>query len=296
VAAADEEDVVMLPPPVTPEGELPAVAGYRLIRELGRGGMGVVYLAEDERDGTEVALKTIVPAVAANKVQVERFLREARILRQLRHPNVVSFRDTGESSGRLFFAMDYVAGTDASQLLKRNGPLPINLAVRIAGQVLQALTYAHVKGFVHRDIKPANVLVADDGGRPVVRVADFGLARVYQASQLSGLTLTGEVGGTPAFMPPEQVTNYREARPPADQYAVAATLYNLLTCKHLFDKPRDAWDALAQILEKQPVPLRERRPDVPAGLARAVHRALRKDPTERFVNVEALREAILPFA
>src|SRR5207245_4495262 len=119
--------------------------------------------------------------------------------------------------------MDYVEGTDAFELVKTQGPMAPERAVRLMGQLLQALEYAHGRGFVHRDIKPANLLITVEEGFEVLKLADFGLARVYQASQLSGLTMTGEIGGTAAFMPPEQLTNYREAKPPADQYAAAAT-------------------------------------------------------------------------
>src|SRR5262249_39332353 len=144
------------------------------------------------------------------------------------HPNIVAFQEMGESEGRLYFAMDYVRGTDAAALLKEHGPLPVARAVGLVRQMLRALDYAHAKQFVHRDIKPANLLVAGAGGQETARLADFGLARVYQASQLSGLTMTGDIGGTVAFMAPEQITNYREAKPPVDQYAAAASLYNLL--------------------------------------------------------------------
>jgi serine/threonine-protein kinase len=162
-------------------------------------------------------------------------------------------------------------------------------------QVLEALEYAHAKGFVHRDIKPANMLVAEAADGEVVKLADFGLARVYQASQLSGLTVVSDISGTPAFMPPEQITHYREAKPPADQYSSAATLYHLLTNQHLFDKPRHPLQQLAMILQEKPVPILERRPDLPAGLANVIHRALAREPEERFPEIRALRQALLRY-
>ena len=178
--------------------------------------MGVVYLAHREGDGTPVALKTITPAVIHSAGTVGRFLREAGVLRQLDHPNIVKFREIGQAGDRLYFAMDYVPGTDADGLVKgHRGPLPIARAVGLACQVLDGLAYAHARGFVHRDIKPKNILVEASDGRDRVKLADFGLARLYLSSPLSGLTLTGQAGGTPGFMPPEQVTNFREAKPPA---------------------------------------------------------------------------------
>jgi hypothetical protein len=272
------------------------IAGYLILKELGRGGMGVVSLAVRQADDSVVALKTIIPRVAGTETQVQRFLREARILQQLDHPNIVAFRDMGESNGQLYFAMDFVLGTDAAVLLKENGPLPVAQAVRLVCQMLQALDYAHAKQFVHRDIKPANLLVAQEAGGEVARLADFGLARTYQASQMSGLTMTGDVGGTVAFMAPEQITNYREAKPSVDQYAAAGTLYNLLTASSPFNLPKHPQQRLLMILQEDPVPVRDRRPDLPPGLAEAIDRGLSREAADRFADVKALRQALLPFA
>jgi serine/threonine-protein kinase len=275
--------------------DVPAIPGYKLEREIGRGGMGVVYLAVRQADGARVALKTIVPAVAGSSKQVERFLREADILRQLDHPHIVAFREMGEAGGCLYFAMDHVEGTSAHRLLRQRGPLPVLSAVRLMCQVLSALEYAHGKRFVHRDIKPGNILLGKEGGHMVARLADFGLARVYQASQLSGLTIGGEMGGTVAFMPPEQVTDFRSAQPPADQYSAAATLYVLLTDHFTHDFPESAAKSVGVILHADPVPIRTRRPEIPEGLARAIHRALAKEPADRFAGAAEMRRALLPF-
>jgi serine/threonine-protein kinase len=283
-------------PLAPPTFVVPQVPGYQIERELGRGGMGVVYLAVREDGGARVALKTIVPAVAVNRNQVQRFLREADILRQLQHANIVAFRDVGESGGALYFAMDYVEGTDAAKLLKQHGPLPVRTAVRMLCQLLSALEYAHGRGFVHRDIKPANLLVAEEGGKKTVKLADFGLARAYQESRMSGLTIQGDVGGTVAFMPPEQITNFRQVKPAADQYSAAATLYTLLTGRLLFDFEAGQAHGLSRVLQEEPVPARRRRADLPDELAAAVHRALAKDAAARFPNVHAFRAALTPFA
>jgi pSer/pThr/pTyr-binding forkhead associated (FHA) protein len=281
--------------PLLPNLGFPRIDGYQIERELGRGGMGVVYLAVRLADGSPVALKTIKPAVAESSVEVQRFLREADILRQLAHPNIVQFLAVGNAVGMLFFAMDYVEGIDAARLIKQNGPLSVPVAVRTLCKVLKALGYAHDKGFVHRDLKPANVLIAGTGRKKVVKLADFGLARVYKESRLSGLTMHGDVGGTVAFMPPEQITHFRRVKPAADQYSAAATLYNLLTARMIHEPPATTQGWFKLILEKKPVPIQERRPDVPQELAAVIHRALARDPLDRFADVTAFRKALLPF-
>jgi eukaryotic-like serine/threonine-protein kinase len=280
------------------------IPGYQVVRELGHGGMGVVYLAIRSADDRLVALKTVIPAVAGSRVQLERFLREASILRALDHPHIVAFHEMGVASGQLYFAMDYVRGVDAAQLLRSHGPLPISRAVRLVCQLLEALDYAHGKGFVHRDVKPSNMLVTTAGpvreGRTaeseVVKLSDFGLARIYQASMLSGLTMTGDVGGSAAFMAPEQITNFRESKPPVDQYSAGATLYNLLTGRLIYDFPRQVERQFLMILQDEPVPIRTRRADVPEKLAEIVHRTLAREPGDRFRDLRALRGALLGLA
>jgi pSer/pThr/pTyr-binding forkhead associated (FHA) protein len=277
------------------------VAGYRVIRELGRGAMGVVHLAVRVADGGLVALKTITPTAAASQHDIKRFLREARILRQLEHPHIVAFREMGEAQGSFFFTMDYVRGIDAAKLLKRHqGGMPIGRAVELACQLLGALQYAHGRKFVHRDLKPSNLLVTegyDAAGktRDVVKLADFGLARVYQSATFSGLTMQGDYGGTYPFMPPEQITHFRESQPPNDLYAAGATLYNLLTGRYVYDFPPTIERSVAMLLQDDPVPIRTRRKDIPPALAKAVHRALAREPGDRHENARAMAEAIAPF-
>jgi hypothetical protein len=271
------------------------IPGYQLVREVGEGGMGVVSLALRSADNILVAIKTITPAVAGSPQQVERFLREASILRELDHPHIVAFRDLGEAAGRLFFAMDYVAGTDASRFLQQQGPLPLGLAVGLVCQLLDALDYAHARGFVHRDIKPANLLLAEQGGQQVVKLADFGLAKVYQASQLSGLTMQGSWAGTLPFIAPEQITSFRESKPAVDQYAAAATLYNLLTDCFIYDFPPAIAKRVLMVLQENPVPLRQRRPELPAKVEAILQKALAREPAQRFADVRQFREALRPF-
>lgn len=298
----DPQTPAKSPPARAAEGKSPSaenqpkIPGYEVIRRLGGGGMGVVYLGRRIADGSQVALKVIRPAVAGTKPQIDRFLREANILGQLKHPNIVTFRDVGEASGLLYFAMDCVEGFDAAAMLKRDGAMAIGRAVGWICQLLDALGYAHARQFVHRDIKPSNLMVTVDRGREAIRLVDFGLARVYQASALSGVTMSGQSGGTPAFMAPEQITNFREVLPPADLYAAGATLYNLLTNQYLFDCSGTIPQRMVRILQEQPIPVTRWRPDLPAGLVNVIERSLVKNPSDRFPDAEAMGDALRPFA
>ena len=249
-----------------------------------------------QSDNASVAVKMIEPVTHGSRQDLERFFREALILEQLNHPNIVAYREMGEWYGRLYFVMDYVNGVELSRLQRKNGgPLPVGRAVDIMCQVLDALDYAHAKKFVHRDIKPSNILVTADGGRDRVMVADFGLARTYQASSLSGLTGAGEVRGTVAYMAPEQFEDFRNAGPAADQYSAGATLYTLLTGQCVYGKATDRTTQVSNI-RSEPLPLDAlRRPDIPVGLAEVLRKSLEKNPGDRFGDVSQMRRALEPF-
>jgi serine/threonine protein kinase len=280
-------------PPTAQTMAAPPIKGYQTMRELGRGNLGVVHLARRLVDNTLVALKTIVPATAPSPAQLQRFLDDAASLQSLDHPGIVRCLDLGESGGRLFFAMEYVQGTDAAQLVEKHGPLPIRTAVGMVVQVLKALEFAHGLEFVHRDIKPSNLLLAQGEHGAEVKLADFGLARVYQSSQLSGLTMTAISAGSAAFMAPELLTRYREAKPPADQYATAATLYFLLTGQHVHNLARESHLQFSKILSQSPVPIRKRREEIAEALAKVIHKALARQPQNRFAHVKDFRKALL---
>lgn len=292
-------EVPVKPPTVVPLGadDKPAVPGYEILGKLGSGGMGVVYLTRRRSDGEQVAVKTVAVARAGRERDTQRFLREANILRQLRHPHIVGFHETGRIGELLYFVMEYVPGTDADTLLRCQSPLPVARAVRLVCQALDGLHYAHARGFVHRDVKPANLLVTQHEGRETCRLGDFGLARAYQASAMSGITILGDTGGTIPYMPPEQITHYREATPAADQYSAAATLYRLLTGRHLFDFGKlPPHQRVKMILFDEPAPIQHHRRDVPDALSQAIHRALLKEPMARFPDAASFRDALLPFA
>ncbi|HKB02627.1 MAG TPA: protein kinase [Gemmataceae bacterium] len=270
-----------------------AIPGHRVVGEIGRGGIGVVYLARADRDGAQVAVKIITPVAATTRRNIDRFVTDAGALKQLVHPNVVAVRDVGVVAGRLYLTMDYFLGTDAGRLVKERGPLPVPSAVRTAIEVLRALEHAHSQNLVHRDIKPSNILMRPDNKAHAIKLTDFGLARLYQSSPLSGLSRDAALGGTPAFLPPEQVTAHRTANPASDLFAVGATLYFLLTGKPIHDFDTDSRPPLALVLEGDPIPIRDRRSEIPEGLATAIHRSLARDPAKRFGTsaefVEALR-------
>jgi serine/threonine-protein kinase len=276
---------------------LPEIPGYRIVRVLGKGGMGIVYLANRHSDGMPVAIKMIQPTGDRSEMEVRRFLREASILQQLHHPRIVEFQHMGEVAEYLFFVMDFIPGCDAQQLVRRDGPLPVGSAVNLACQALEGLGYAHQHGVVHRDVKPSNLLVARQEEHPVCMLADFGLARVYQASRLSGLTLMGEIAGTIPFMPPEQITDFRGSGPGCDQYSLAATLFFLLTGHHIFDFSGIPCEKrMTKILFESPRRIEDYLPDVATELAVALHRALEKNPENRFSHVDTFREALEPFS
>ena len=160
------------------------------------------------------------------------------------------------------------------------------------GPFLDALAFAHDRGFVHRDLKPGNLLVAGAGGSEAVTLADFGLARAYQASQMSGLTLAGAAGGTPPFMPPEQILDMRSVKPAADQYAAAATLYWLLTKQYVHDATGATADWFVKVLDQDAVPIRSRRADLPERLAAVIHKGLSRKPEGRYADVRAFAAAL----
>jgi tetratricopeptide (TPR) repeat protein len=259
---------------------------YRLEREVGRGGMATVYLAHDLRHDRPVALKLLRPELGAS-LGPDRFAQEIRIAARLRHPHILPVHDSGDAAGRLWYTMPFVEGETLRQRLAREGPLPVDEAVRIASQVLSALGYSHTHNVVHRDIKPENILL--EAGEAVV--ADFGVARAIAAAGDERLTETGIALGTPAYMSPEQASGNRELDGRSDLYAVGCLLYEMLA-----GQPPFTGATGQQILARHaldPVPsLRTVRDTVPEGLERVVTRALAKLPADRFTTAAAFAQAL----
>jgi serine/threonine-protein kinase len=280
-------------PAVVTPGMLPAIPGYIVTRETARDGLGCIYLGHPSGNEAPVSIRTITPSLTPTPGQREEFLRSARFLLKLEHRHLVQLRDIGATADLLYFVSDHVEGCDAATLVQRDGPQPVDRVIRWASQALQALRYAHALHFVHCDIKPANFIVTQHNGRQVVKLADFGVARAYQAAPFSGLSITGDVLTAAAFLPPEMLLNYQDAKPGADQYALAATLYFLLAGTHALNLPKALHRRFTSLLRQQVVPLRERRPDVPAAIAEVIHKGMARAPAQRFRNVVEFRGALL---
>ncbi|MER3429425.1 MAG: serine/threonine protein kinase [Blastocatellia bacterium] len=272
------------------------IPNYQMIRVLGQGGMGSVMLARAVADGRLVAIKTLLPEVAVSDQSLKRFLREIEVSSSLRHPNIVGYIEHGTNNGIVYLVTEYVPGQDAAKLAKRRGGrLPWQQVVKIIEQTLSALDFAHSRGFVHRDIKEQNILV--DGTFPncVAKLTDFGLSKSYKQTGMSGVTMVGDVAGTIAYMPPEQVRDFKEVRPPADIYGVGMTAYSLLTGAHALDISPKAGisETVKAIFEKPIIPIARRVPEVPLKVSAAIETALAKQVELRWRTAGEMREALL---
>jgi len=265
---------------------------YHVIRKLGQGGMGAVYLAEHVRMGMKVALKVIVPEMATNADAVARFTREARNAASIKHPNVCSVFDFGETpDGVVYLAMEYIDGQTLTEVLRGEGPLPPQRAAEILQQCGDALQAAHDMGIVHRDFKPDNVMLTRVRGVDVLKVVDFGIAKAASgmspAGDASGQTLTraGFVVGTPEFMSPEQAAG-QESDPRSDIYALALVLFRMLTGKMPFSGSTPQ-ESLSQRLTERPLRLIDAVPGAsfPATLQTVLDRALARDREHRYATV-----------
>src|ERR1700754_4889182 len=256
------------------------IAGYTILRWLGAGGMGEVYLAQHPRLPRRDALKVLSEPVCAESEYCERFKREADIAATLWHPHIVEVHDRGEMDGQLWISMDYVEGTDAGRLLADFYPngMPADEIVRIVTAVADALDYAHQRGLLHRDVKPANILIANpDTEDARIMLADFGIARrVGEASALTGTNMTV---GTVAYAAPEQLKG-EDVDGRADQYALAATAFQLLTGAPPFQHSNPAV-VISQHLTADPPQIGTRRPEL-SGLGPIFDKALAKSPNERY--------------
>jgi|GEM_PF-1158087 len=271
------EDRAPPPPSVRVEGTL--IGRYEVVSEIGRGGMGIVFLAEDAKLGRKVALKLLPPSFAADEERRRRFLREARAAAAVSHPNLVTLYDVGEHEGRAYIAMEYLPGRSLREVLVAKR-LSVDEAVDIARQVLAGLVHAHAAGLLHRDLKPENVLLGDDGR---VRILDFGLAKLDRESEPGdNTTRDGLVMGTPGYMSPEQARGQSlDAR--SDVFSFGVLLHELLTGKRPFDGPTRA-DVVTSLL-RDPSPRADAlRPEVGPALADFGQRCLAKAPSDRLAS------------
>lgn len=272
------------------------IPNYQMIKILGQGGMGSVMLARSMADGRAVAIKTLLPEVAVSEQSLKRFMREIEVAASLRHPHIVSYIEHGTHNGIVYLVSEYVGGMDASKLSKlRGGKLDYREVVKIIEQTLAALDFAHSLGFVHRDIKEQNILV--DGSYPNYnsKLTDFGLAKSFKQTGMSGVTMVGDVAGTIAYMPPEQVRDFKEVKPPSDIYAIGMTAYSLMTGAHALDlSPRAGIsETVKAIFEKPIVPITQRMPEIPLRVAAVIETAIAKDVALRWRTAGEMREALL---
>jgi hypothetical protein len=273
-------------PPAAP-GEVGRLAHYRVVRALGAGGMGAVFLAVDESLGRRVALKVMLPEHAAEPGARERFLREARAAAAVNHDNVVTIFQVGEDGGMPFIAMELLAGTSLAAYLIEHGRLTAAQALRIGREAAAGLDAAHARGLIHRDVKPANIWLEAPHGR--VKILDFGLAKSSD-ERADGLTATGQVVGTPGFMSPEQARG-RPLDARSDLFSLGTVLYLLVTGQMPFDG-RTTMAVLTALAVDEPIPVRQLAPDVPEAFAAEIHRLLSKRPADRLPTAGALAERL----
>ena len=266
------------------------VGGYRLESVLGRGGMGVVFLAEDVRLGRQVAVKVIAPERAGDAVFRRRFERESQLAASIEHPNSVAVYEVGETpQGQVYIAMRYVEGTDLRALLRSEQWLEPERAVALVEQVAGALDEAHRRGLVHRDVKPGNVLIGEVGGAEWAYLTDFGATKPAAAAAATDITSTGEWMGTADYASPEQIEGERvDAR--SDVYSLGCVLYEALTGRIPFERENQVAKLYAHVNDPPPL-LSEAVPGLPAGLDGVVSRALAKDRGERYPSAGDLGRA-----
>ena len=282
---------------------------YDIIRVLGRGGMGVVYLAHNKLMGRDEVLKSLDHDIIEQPAMQDRFLREIRAVARLRHPNIVAAYTAFESGESLVFAMEYVEGLDLARMVRAKGPMPVGHACYFVYQAALALQHAHEEGMVHRDIKPGNLMLSHTKGRALVKVLDFGLSKAnrelkaldYRRAAVTRdqpfdteLTQAGQFLGTPGFIAPEQIADAQKADIRADIYSLGCTLYFLLSGHAPFPMT-SLFDVIHAHRTKSATPLDLVRPDVPAELAAVVAKMMEKQPDQRFQTPAAVAEALMPF-
>jgi TolB-like protein len=276
--------------PSTLFGSLQAALGsqYRLEREIGAGGMGVVFLATDTTLDRTVAVKVVHPELAVHPSISQRFLSEARMIAKLRHPNIVAVHAAGEATGVLYYVMDHVPGESLRQRLQREGKIAPAVAERIIADLADALDAAGQAGLVHRDVKPENVLLDANTGRALL--ADFGIARAMGGDGVAGITGQGLAVGTPTYMSPEQAGG-EAVDTRSDLYSLGVVGYEMVTGQAPFRAASSATVATMHLAEP-PVPVEQLCPDLPAPLAATIMRALAKQPADRWQSGAEMRAAL----
>ncbi len=281
-----------VPPPLTIGGK------YRVVRRLGQGGMGSVYEALDEA-GARVAVKVIMTELANNQTLVGRFAREARAVSAIDTPHITKSIDTGTDplTGLPYLVMELLDGEDVDQLGQRLGPMPAELALRIAAQGCMALQKAHEAHILHRDIKPANLFLAREAGHRITKLLDFGVAKVKPEvtrsnAETAGLTRTGSMLGSPLYMSPEQARGYKDIDYRSDLWSLGVVLYKMLSGRTPHDDTEELGELIVLICTEPPQPIQDLAPWVAPEIAAVVHRALRFSPAERYAGAGEMLAAL----
>jgi serine/threonine-protein kinase len=270
---------------------------YKLVRLLGSGGMGEVYEAQHSVIGRRFAIKFLHPHLATNSEVVARFQREAQAAGSLENENIAAVVDAGTADdGAPFLVMEYLDGEDLAHLLVRGGPLPVPRAAYIIIQACRGLAAAHGRGIVHRDLKPENLFICKrNDASDLIKVLDFGIAKLHAGSAGTGLTQTGTTMGTPFYMSLEQARGAKEVDQRTDIYALGVILYEILSGAK--PHPGDSYnEILYHVLTQEPAPLDSIRSELPAGLSAVVHKAMAREAGDRFDSAADLAAALVPFA
>ncbi|MEO7501014.1 MAG: serine/threonine-protein kinase, partial [Gemmatimonadaceae bacterium] len=252
---------------------------YSVDRELGRGGMATVYLAQDAKHDRTVALKVLHPELASS-LGPDRFLREIKLAARLNHPHILPLYDSGEADGFLYYVMPYVEGESLRERLDRQKQLPVDEAVHHANAIASALDYAHRQGIIHRDIKPENVMLYESEAM----VMDFGIAKALSAAGSDTLTQTGMMIGTPAYVSPEQAAGAQDLDGRSDQYSLACVLYEMLSGERPF-VGASPQAVMSKRFTESPKSVRTIRPNIPENVERALTKAMSTDTASRYKSV-----------
>ena len=267
--------------------------GYTVHKELKGGGMGKVFLARREKDDGYAVIKVIKPGMRRlSEKQVKYFKREMELAMSLKHPNIVEFYEGGSSGGTLFFTMEYCdKGSARRRMSKAGGKLPLEEAADIILQALKGLEYAHSMDVVHRDIKPDNIFLCDTREGLKAKIADFGLSKNFAMAGMSGMTVSGDGGGTFGFMPKEQLKDFRWTKPVSDVFSMGAALYNMLTGEFFYDL-ESVGDPCVAVLRDKVIPIRARGVRLPGKVADVIDKALAIDWKERYSTAKEFSAAL----